>query len=433
MVAELLILGAIILIGVVGNFISARTHIPESLFLIATGLVIGPVLHLVPSAFFNENLGLFVSFALVIVLINSGMNLDMRHALRTMRGALLFVSLVFVCTVAVVTAVLHGLFDWPILHGLFLGIIVSGTTTVTVTHLVEHLDPHHKLLRRETKDLLVLESVLNDVSVIAGASVLVAIIAPGVVNAQGVLTTLFNEFLVSILVGAGMGVCWLFLYAYRLHANKLSYIFTVGVALTIYAIAEFLNLNGAIAVILFAITVGNYKMILKFLHAHTHLENLRKAVDAMRQTDVEFTFLIRTFFFVVLGLIFDPTILSMRGLLLIAGAILVCKFVARYVASRLLAVMSRKYAGDHFVRTTVVANGFTSTLAAFVGVQAGIAIPYLAEIVLLLVISTTITAILSTATHHQLVKRSIARKEIIHRRAVDGARPARGLVRRVRR
>jgi len=408
---DLLLLGLIILVGVVGNLLFTRTRIPESLFLILTGLLIGPGLGIVPREFFSDNLGLFVSFALIIVLVNSGMNLNVRDALRTMRGVLLFTALVFACTIAIVATALHYLFAWPWLHGVFLGIIVSGTTTVTITHLVAQLDTEGRTIRRETKDLLVLESILNDVTVIAGASILVAIIAPGIVTAQTALTAIFNEFLVSILVGMILGAGWLLLYAYRLHANKLSYIFTIGIALLMYSAAEFLSLNGAITVISFAIVVGNYSLVLEAFRGHAHLANLRKAVNAMRQTDVEFTFLIRTFFFVLLGIIFDPGVLILRTVVIIAVIILACKLLARLVASLILGALSARHRGDHGARTTLVANGFTSTLAAFLGVQAGIEIPNLAEIVLLLVIATTITAIISAAVHQHLASRGKPARE----------------------
>ncbi len=431
MADALLLLGAIILIGVVGNALFSRTRIPESLFLIITGLLIGPVLGIVPSAFFSENLGFFVSFALVIVLVNSGMNLDLRTAVRTMRDVLLFTALVFVSTVAIVTAALHILFGWPLLHGIFLGIIVSGTTTVTITHLVSQLDTEGRMFRRETKELLVLESIFNDVTVIAGASILVAIIAPLHASAQSTLTIIFNELAVSVIVGTILGALWVLLYAYRLHASRLSYIFTVGVALLMYAIAEFLGLNGAITVISFAVLVGNYPLVLEALHRGVHRANLRKAVDAMRKTDVEFTFLIRTFFFVLLGIVFDPGVFRIPLVLLVAATILVCKLLARLISSLTLGALIARHRGDHSIRTTLVANGFTATLAGFLGVQAGIAIPHLAEIVLLLVILTTATAILSTAVHQIIASRRPLPKRgsAAERAAVSGRRRPRARAR----
>lgn len=425
MADALLLLGVIILIGVVGNALFSRTRIPESLFLILTGLLIGPVLGIVPSAFFSENLSFFVSFALVIVLVNSGMNLDLRNAMRTMRDVLLFTGLVFVSTIAITTVALHYLFDWPLLHGIFLGIIVSGTTTVTITHLVNQLDPEGRMCKRTTKDLLVLESIFNDVTVIAGASILVAIIAPLHASAQSVLTVIFNELAVSIIVGTILGALWVLLYAYHLHASKLSYIFTVGVALLMYALAEFLGLNGAITVISFAIIVGNYPLVLEAFRRGVHRANLRKAVDAMRKTDVEFTFLIRTFFFVLLGIVFDPSVLRVPLVLLVAGTVLACKLLARLLSSLTLGALIARHRGDHSVRTTLVANGFTATLAGFLGVQAGIAIPHLAEIVLLLVILTTTTAILSTAVHQVIASRRplpVKRNASAVRSAVSGRR-----------
>jgi len=60
------------------------------------------------------------------------------------------------------------------------------------------------------------------------------------------------------------------------------------------------------------------------------------------------------------------------------------------------------------VITTLVASGFTSTLVAFLSIEAGIKIPNLAEIVLLLVMFTTLWAIIGSA----ILERKLAKYRI---------------------
>jgi len=394
----LLILGLIIIVGVAGNLLFGRTRIPESIFLLLTGLFIGPVMGWVPREFFLENMSFFVTIALIIVLLNSGLNLDIYRTLRNAGYAALFTIAVFVLTITTVAFVTVYFFDWPLLHGLFLGIVGSGTTTVTITHLVEKLKNDRKFIDQDTKNLLVLESVVNDLTVITGASILLALSLPDVITGQSVVLIIFNEFIVSLLAGLILGGAWVFLYAYRLHESKLSYIFTLGLAFFFYFIAEWLGLNGAITIMVFSLIVGNPLVIVDKLRVRAKIfEPLRKTVFTMKKIDIEFTFLIRTFFFVLLGIAFDLTVLKNPVVIFLSLGVLVAELVARYFGCVVMSFFHPSFKHARFIRTTLVASGVTSTLVAFLSIDAGIKIPHLAEIVLLLVALTTITAIIGTS------------------------------------
>lgn len=399
----LLLLGTIILVGVVGNLLFGRTRIPEVVFLIGIGLLIGPILKLVPSEFFSENISFFVTVALIMVLLDSGLNLDLYRTVRNAGYALGFTFAVLVCTVAVVALSMHHLFGWPVLHGVFLGLIGSSTTTITVTHLVEKLK-----VDADTRNLLVLESVVNDLTIIAGASILLAIVVPESAGGASIAQIIFNKLVVSVVVGALLGIGWVFLYAYHLHGNTLSYIFTLGIAfVTYWATEEYLGMSGAITIMVFSLVIGNHQAIIEKLKVRTKLfSGIKQDVTAMKKTDVEFTFLIRTFFFVLLGIIFDVGVLRSSlpifgvkvpaALLWIALAVLAGEVIARYIASVVMSFFNPSFRKERMVRTTMVASGFTSTLVAFLSFEEGLAIPYLTEIVLLLVVLTTLTAIAGT-------------------------------------
>ncbi|MDD9952890.1 MAG: cation:proton antiporter [Candidatus Woesearchaeota archaeon] len=392
------ILGLIILVGVVGNMLFRRTRIPESLFLIVIGVLIGPVLGWVPRELFLENITFFVSIALIIVLLNSGLNLDLYRTLKNAWYASLFTLFVFGMTLLTVTLTVVYVFKWPVLYGLFLGIIGSGTTTVTITHLVEKLKISKDFIDTDTKNLLVLESVVNDLTVITGGSILLAVIKPGAMTGSAIAQILFNELVVSLVVGAICGVCWVFLYAYKLHGNKLSYIFTLGVALMIYSGVESLALNGAITIMMFSLVLGNHDVVVQKLRVRAKLfKGVERDVFSMKKTDVEFTFLIRTFFFVLLGIVFDLSVLQNWWVIYLALGVLAAELVARYLSCVFMTRVHPSFKKARFIRTVLVASGVTSTLVAFLSIEAGVNIPHLAEIVLLLVFLTTTTAILGTA------------------------------------
>ena len=78
-------------------------------------------------------------------------------------------------------------------------------------------------------------------------------------------------------------------------------------------------------------------------------------------------------------------------------------------ATRLLGILAAnepRFLNSVPVIATLVASGFTSTLVAFLSIEAGINIPNLAEIVLLLVMGTTLWAIIGAAVLERKLRAS---------------------------
>src|SRR3989339_1931508 len=160
----ILILGIVILIGFIGKFFFNKTRIPESVFLMLIGILLGPVFNMVSGKFFLDNASFLISLALVIVLLDSGLSLNISKTLKNTPTAFFFTILVMLSTIAIVSAVTVIFFDWSLINGVFLGIIGSGTTTITISHLVEKIS-----VGKNTKTLLILESVVNDITLITSA------------------------------------------------------------------------------------------------------------------------------------------------------------------------------------------------------------------------------------------------------------------------
>ena len=64
----LTIAGCIILIGSLSNYLFKKTGIPDMLFLIGLGIVLGPILHVVPKETVIEAAPLLATIALLIIL-----------------------------------------------------------------------------------------------------------------------------------------------------------------------------------------------------------------------------------------------------------------------------------------------------------------------------------------------------------------------------
>src|SRR3989344_2735672 len=398
----ILILGIVILIGFIGKFFFNKTRIPESVFLMLIGILLGPVFNVVSGKFFIDNASFLISLALVVVLLDSGLTLNVSKTLKNAPTALVFTILVMASTVAIVSAVTVLFFDWPLINGIFLGIIGSGTTTITITHLVEKLS-----VVKNTKTVLILESVVNDITLITAVSILIYFVLSGSGKAS-IFKVIFNEIVISVILGIAFALIWAYVFLKYIHGNKLAYVFTLGIAFIIFDGVEFFGFNGAIAVLIFSLALGDYSALVSKLKAYSKiLAPIKADISIVRGINTEITFIMRTLFFVFLGVIFNPSVIKW-GILLFVLIIVIAEVLSRYVAAKTLAFFEPRFANSVPVITTLVASGFTSTLVAFLSIEAGIKIPNLAEIVLLLVMFTTLWAIIGSA----LLERRLTKYQI---------------------
>ena len=398
----ILILGIIILVGFIGNFFFNKTRIPESVFLMFIGILLGPVFNIVSGKFFIDNASFLISLALVVVLLDSGLTLNISKALKNAPTALIFTILVMLSTVAIVSAVTVLFFGWPLINGIFLGIIGSGTTTITITHLVEKLS-----VGKNTKTLLVLESIVNDITLITAVSILISFVLSDS-GKVSIFKVIFNELVISVILGVAFALIWAYVFLRYIHGNKLAYVFTLGIAFIIFDGVEFFGFNGAIAVLIFSLALGNYSALVSKLKAYSKiLIPIKADISIVRGINTEITFIMRTLFFVFLGVIFNTSVIKWN-ILLFVFIIVVAEVTSRYAAAKTLALLKPSFANSVPVITTLVASGFTSTLVAFLSIEAGINIPNLAEIVLLLVMFTTLWAIIGSA----VLERKIAKYQI---------------------
>jgi len=390
MANNILILGIIILVGFLGNLLFSKTKIPESIFLMIIGILLGPVFNMVSGKFFLDNASFLISLALVIVLLDSGLSLNISKTLKNTPTAFFFTILVMLSTIAIVSAVTVIFFDWSLINGVFLGIIGSGTTTITISHLVEKIS-----VGKNTKTLLILESIVNDITLITAVSILISFVISS--GKASIAKIIFNELVISIILGIVFALIWAFVFLKYIHGNKLAYIFTLGFAFAIFDSVKFFGFNGAISVLVFSLSLGNYSSLINKIKKYSKiLTPIKTDISLVRGINTEITFLMRTLFFVFLGVIFNIKLIRW-GIIIFVLVIVIGEVVSRYVASKMIVIFEPKFANSVPVMTTLVASGFTSTLVAFLSIEAGINIPNLAEIVLLLVMFTTIWAIVGTA------------------------------------
>ena len=97
------LVGGLLVVAFLANRIFALTRIPDVLVLMMLGVLLGPVLGLVHAADLDKATKLLGTLAIILVLFEGGLELDLRDTLRHFPGSLLLASLAYVFSVALVT------------------------------------------------------------------------------------------------------------------------------------------------------------------------------------------------------------------------------------------------------------------------------------------------------------------------------------------
>jgi NhaP-type Na+/H+ or K+/H+ antiporter len=275
---------------------------------------------------------------------------------------------------------------YNLIASLILGVISSGTTTITITALLEKLSAP-----KPVKDVLLLESVVNDLTVIIATFIILDFIQAGSVDFAGAIRTVVGDVLSAIVTGFFAAIIWQRVLV-GLHVKReLSYMSTLGAALITYYAGFLFGANPIVTVFVFGLSLANLKYLSEFLQMGDFLTSLR----SIRTVQQDITFFVRTFFFVILGIIFNPLSLSLP-VVTVVGLITMLVLLARLLSSSIMAMADPLFAENRFLISVMIPRGFTATILAFIPAQYGFEIPFLSDIVLLLVFSTTLFAIVGT-------------------------------------
>ena len=425
-VKAFLAIGAIIFIGFFGNLIFTRFRVPDVLLLVALGMLIGPDLlggafNLVTKgtlAGINQYRDFLLTAALVLILFDAGLNLNIKSVLQSMKLAAFTTVLTLLLEIVIVALALHFIMNVDILLALVVGTIIGGTGEAVVIPIVNKMR-----IREETKAMLVMESVISDVIVIVVAITLMSVIALGDFNAVDVVREIAVKFVVAGFIGLLAGIGWLFVLQ-RLQNQPLSYMITVAALFLVAGFVEVdpINSSSAVAALMFGLAIGNRRFVKRWLTS----VSLRLSTDEhIHEFHSEISFFVRTFFYVYLGLLFRFSTFETIHLALGIGIIVVI-VVVRRMTSLIAARLGDLDKADADALFSMMPRGLAAavlatmpaTLLAGTDVWKDKYDQLILNIVLIVILGTTILAtILSFVTERKIDRRN---RQVLRRRLADG-------------
>ena len=286
----LLAAGVVIFLGVAGEAFFKKTGIPDVAFLMILGVVIGPVLGIVQPEAVIQVVPYFAALALIIIMFDGGLNLDIKHIVKTAHFSVALAMLGFILSVVMITLAAHYALGWFWLESILLGSIVGGSSSAIVFGLVRNIK-----ISEETKSMLSFESALTDILATIVAFIFFEAVLAGQFNLQTLQETLGTAIIVGLVLGFGVGIPWMYVST-KLGNAQHAYMLTLGVLFVLFFLADFFGESGALTALVFGLMLGNknhLSRILKFKLPRIELDD---------PTHNQLTFLVRSFFFVFVGL-----------------------------------------------------------------------------------------------------------------------------------
>lgn len=318
------LIGGLLLLAFAANRLFRITRIPDLVVLLVAGLVLGPVLKWVNPDQFRTFTQLLGSLALILILFEGGMELNLREGIRHFPGGVLLAFLGYGLAFGAVAATAHWSLLLPWRSSFLLGGVFGCTSSTVIMPVLQQLK-----VRDAVRVTLLLESALGDV---IGVLVVSSLMSTEGGGAKLFVSGFARDAGIAVAAGVAIGYVWWWLWP-KIAPQKFSNTVSFGVVLGLYAATHALGGSGLLAVLAFGLMLGNLPrrgdLVLEevqFLSFHSEL-----------------SFLVRSFFFVLLGIVVEfAGKRYILPILAILGAMLISRFLAVQLSRVALRGISRE-------------------------------------------------------------------------------------------
>ena len=359
----LIFLGILIFLAHLFSMIFSRKKIPDVLLLMIIGIIIGPILGLISPTFMGQAGSIFTTIVLVVILFDAGTDISIHDLKNAWKPTITLSISSLIGSIILVTIVSYAL-GLSLISSIIVGVILSGTSSAVVIPLTQHLK-----LSKDSKTALVLESAITDIicfvltlalleSAIAGKGVDFGSIAGGVIS----------SFVMAIIIGFVSAIVWSSLL-HKIRTFKNSMFLTPAFVFVIYGISESLGFSGAISALAVGITITNMEFFnFKFIEKYQKGKHLTQTENE-RAFISEIVFILKTFFFVYIGISipFNNIIALIGGLVATLILLGMRIFVAKYFSPK----SSNGY--DKSIIALMIPKGLAAAVLASMPEQMGLA------------------------------------------------------------
>jgi NhaP-type Na+/H+ or K+/H+ antiporter len=276
--------------------IFSKKRIPDVLMLMFIGIVIGPLLKLVDADKLSTIGNVFGQLTLVTLLFESGTELSFKTLADSIKNTVTLTIVNFIGTFAAI-----GILGWLVLGmdpgiSFMLGAALGGSSSAVAIPLVKQIS-----IGEKSKTILILESAFSAILCIVVALAIFESYKYGEFRIGIIFGQVFSSFLLASLIGLLGSIFWSMVLD-KVRTINNSIFTTPAFVFIIYGINEILGYSGIISALAFGIGLANMDMI-----HHRWLKKFTKRrptlLNPMEKTLFsELVFLMKTFFFVYVGI-----------------------------------------------------------------------------------------------------------------------------------
>lgn len=312
----LLILGAALLAGFLGQAIFRRFRVSDILVLLVAGFALGSFFD---APWLAAAMPILAPIGLVVILFEGGLSLRWDDVREHGWGAVGFALLSWIASVGALTLVGAYALGLPIPLALLFAVAVGATGIVAVIPALAQVRAPAK-----ARVWLTVETGLGDLLSAVAVTGLAALYLFG-----GSPLTFGADFGLRFLLGGALGFLGGLAFArilHHIHARAHAYPVVLGGLLLAYSATEVLGGSGYLSALVFGLVLGNAGALMR----EGGVPALRSLSDASRGHQGEVIFLLRSVYFVFLGMSVGPELLtwpSLLAMLALTGTLAATRFL----------------------------------------------------------------------------------------------------------
>ncbi len=321
----IVVLSLSVLVSYVFDLLSSRFRTPSVVLLLAVGLVLRQVLNYanVQLPLLEPTLATLGAIGLILIVLEGALDLEAEPSkFRLIRRTFFSASLTIVLTTTLIAGTLYLLLDEP-----FYKCLINAVPFAVISSAVAI--PSVPMLTTDQREFAVYESSFSDIF--------------GVLTLNFLLLAQTSFLDATVLLGRDLIVtaivsviaCFGLLYLIGRINHPVKFLPIVSVLLLIYAIANTYGSSSLLVVLVFGLFLNNTELFVRGPLAEFFKNDLfEKELAQIKNLTVEAAFVVRTFFFLLLGYAANPRTLIDIDALIVSVLFVMILLIVRTVLLR---------------------------------------------------------------------------------------------------
>lgn len=334
------LLGGLLVLAYMANRFSHRTRVPDVMVLLLCGIALGPGLHWIHADRFPDVAQGVGTIALILILFEAGLELDLQRTRRQFVAGTILAVLSYGLTMEGVHLVCMYLLHMSRMASLLAGAALGCSSGSIVLPMLEQMS-----IKPQLKTTLMIEAAFGDGLGALVMGVLLSLEAEGGASHTsgslilgGMAVQFVLRFMLAFVIGTAAGVLWTRLLP-MVSSHRFSQSLTFAVVLIVFSATHAAGGSDLFAVMVFGATLASLLGPGKLLQEFEMEFHARDEGSRILSFHSELAFLVRSFFFVLLGAMIQfrglkEQLLPSVGLLLVllaarSAAVLISRVVWR--------------------------------------------------------------------------------------------------------